>query len=129
MTASFVGRRILVVEDEMIVSWVLEDLLADLGCEIVGPAAYVDQALAMLESTSIEAAILDVNLDGQMSFPVADALASRGVPFAFTTGYRRDSLPIEYQDYPMLQKPYDGSALTEMMAQLLPPSEIGGPAV
>ena len=93
MTSPLSGRRVLVVEDETMVAWLLEDMLADLGCAVVGPAARVNQALAMLDAEAIDAAVLDVNLNGQMSYPVADALAARGVPFVFSTGYNKDSLP------------------------------------
>src|SRR6202045_5470871 len=87
MTSPLSGRRVLVVEDETMVAWLLEDMLADLGCAVVGPAAHVNQALAMLDAEAIDAAVLDVNLQGQKSYPIADAIAARGVPFAFSTGY------------------------------------------
>ena len=96
------GRRVLVVEDEMIVAWLLQDMLADLGCAVVGPAARVAQALAMIDAEAIDAAVLDVNLNGQKSYPVADALAARGVPFVFSTGYETESLPNGYQSLPVV---------------------------
>jgi CheY-like chemotaxis protein len=111
------GRRVLVVEDEVMVSWLLEDMLVDLGYEIVGPAARVNQALAMVEAEAIDLAILDVNLNGEKSYPVADALTARGVPFAFSTGY--NNLPVCYRDFPMLQKPYDMAALAAVLSKLL----------
>jgi CheY-like chemotaxis protein len=101
------GRRVLLVEDEVMVSWVLEDMLVDLGYEIVGPAARVNQALAMVEAEAINLAVFDVNLNGEKSYPVADALTARGVPFAFSTGYNKEGLAVCYRDFPMLQKPYD----------------------
>lgn len=121
MSNLFSGRRVLVVEDEMIVSWLLEDMLADLGCVVVGPAARVNQALAMLDAEDIDAAVLDVNLDGQKSFPVADALAARGVPFAFLTGYQKDSMPNEYRNFLSLQKPFAQTKLVDTLAKLLTP--------
>jgi CheY-like chemotaxis protein len=87
MTSALSGRRVLVVEDEMMVAWLLEDMLADFGCAVVGPAAGVNQALAMLDAEAFDAAVLDVNLKGQKSYPIADTLAARGVPFVFSTGY------------------------------------------
>ena len=72
MNDRFSGRRVLLVEDEPIVAWLLKDMLVDLGCSIVGPAADVNQALAMIEAESIDVAVLDANLRGQMSYPVAD---------------------------------------------------------
>jgi CheY-like chemotaxis protein len=108
------GRRVLVVEDEMIVAWLLQDMLADLGCAVVGPAARVAQALAMIDAEAIDAAVLDVNLNGQKSYPVADALAARGVPFVFSTGYETESLPNAYctrrrQSRPM-ERRHEGAA-------------------
>jgi DNA-binding NtrC family response regulator len=111
------------VEDEMIVAWLLEDMLAELGCAVVGPAASVDQALAMIDAEAIDVAMLDVNLDGQMSYPVADALAARGVPFVFSTGYHKDRLLERYRTFPALQKPFHLSELTDMLAKLLTPKE------
>ena len=93
MNSVLSGRRVLVMEDEMLVAWALEDMLADLGCIVVGPAARVDKALALLHAEAVDLAMLDVNLNGQRSYPVADALAAKGVPFVFLTGYTRDSLP------------------------------------
>ena len=107
MNSPYSGRRVLMVEDEMIVAWLLEDMLTDLGCSVIGPAGSVNQALAMIEAELIDAAVLDVNLNGEMSYPIADALAARGVPFVFSTGYNKDSLPNSYQSFPVLQKPFD----------------------
>src|SRR4029078_2691283 len=101
MNSAFAGLRVLVVEDEMIVAWVLEDMLADLGCAVIGPAARVKQALAMIDAEAVDAALLDVNLNGQKSYPVADALAARGVPFIFATGYEKDRLNNGYEDVPV----------------------------
>ena len=67
----------------MIVAWLIEDMLAELGCTVVGPATRVDEALKMIEIAAIDLAVVDVNLNGQRSYPVVDALAERGVPFAF----------------------------------------------
>src|ERR1700722_19998772 len=87
MDKSLSGRRVLVVEDEMMILMIIEDMLADLGCESVTAAATVDQALALMDARIFDAAMLDVNLNGHKSYPVADALAARGVPFVFATGY------------------------------------------
>ena len=81
------GRRILVVEDEMLVLMMTEGMLADLGCESVTAAATVDQAIALIDAQVFDAAMLDMNLKGNQSHAVADALAARGVPFIFATGY------------------------------------------
>jgi PAS domain S-box-containing protein len=83
------GRRVLLVEDELLVAMEMEEALRDLGCEVLGPAATVEEALrlALAEAGRIDAAVLDVNLAGRPSFPVADLLAGRGVPVVFATGY------------------------------------------
>ena len=125
MTNPLSGRRVLLVEDESMVAWLLEDMLVDLGCAVVGPAAGVNQALAMIDAEAIDAAVLDVNLNGQMSYPVADALAARGVPFVFSTGYNKVSLPNSYQIFPVLQKPFDRLKLGDTLAKLLTPEERG----
>jgi CheY-like chemotaxis protein len=111
--------RVLVVEDEQMVVWMLEDMLADLGCEMVGPAPRLAQALAMVQAEGFDAAILDVNLAGVQSFPVADALAARGIPFTFATGYEQSSLPSEYQRFKYLHKPYQTSDLREALEQIM----------
>ena len=123
MNSPFSGRRVLLVEDEMLVVWLLEDMLADLGCTVVGPASSVDQALAMIDSEVIDAAVLDVNLNGQMSYPVADALAARGVRFVFSTGYDKETLLDGYRSFPMLQKPFHRSELSNTLSTLLTSKE------
>ncbi len=110
----------------MLVVWLLEDMLADLGCAVVGPASSVNQALAMINAESIDAAVLDVNLNGQMSYPIADTLAARGVPFVFSTGYDKDMLLGGYRTFPVLQKPFHRSELSDTLAKLLTPK---GPRV
>jgi CheY-like chemotaxis protein len=114
------GRRILVIEDEMMVAMLLKDFLADLGCTVLGPAARVEQALAMIEAAgALDAAVLDINLNGQKSYPVADALAARGVPFVFATGYSRDSMLNGHREFPLLQKPFRLSKMADALAKLL----------
>ena len=81
------GRHVLVVEDEVMVRLLIEVMLENLGCQSVTAAATIDQALDWIEKQTFDAAVLDVNLNGQKSYPVADALAARGVPFVFSTGY------------------------------------------
>jgi CheY-like chemotaxis protein len=121
MNSPFSACKVLMVEDEMIVAWLLEDMLADLGCAVVGPAVSVNQALAMIDAEAIDAAVLDVNLNGQVSYPIADVLAARGVPFVFSTGYAKDRLLDSYRTFPVMQKPFHQSELENMLAQLLAP--------
>ncbi len=115
------GRRVLVVEDEMLVLLNLEDMLADLGCKSVSAAATVDQALALIDAQVFDAAMVDVNLDGKKSYSVADALVARGVPFVFSTGYSGQSLKDGYRDRPVLGKPYRNTELAEILTELLRP--------
>jgi CheY-like chemotaxis protein len=112
------GRRILVVEDEMLVLMMTEDMLADLGCESVTSAATVDQALALIDAEGFDAALLDMNLGGDKSFPVADALAARGVPFIFSTGYTGQDMREGYRDRPVLKKPFRYEDLTGVLSRL-----------
>jgi CheY-like chemotaxis protein len=112
----------LIVEDEPMVAWLLDDMLVDFGCVVVGAADRLDEALAMIEDQPIDAVVLDVNLRGQMSYPVADALAARGVPFVFTTGYARDRLLEPYRACPYLLKPYHRLAMREALLGLLQPA-------
>jgi CheY-like chemotaxis protein len=116
---------VLLAEDEVLVACLLEDMLADLGCATVGPAARVDQALALIEAKQIDAAMLDINLNGSLSYPIADALIARGIPFLFSTGYDRDRVREGYRSRPTLQKPFHASELGRALAALLPAQEPG----
>src|SRR5450759_2425196 len=120
MNSPFSGRRVLMVEDEMIVAWLLEDTLTDLGCAVIGPAGNVNQALAMIEAEAIDVAVLDINLNGQLSYPIADA---RGVSFVFVTGYDKGRILDGYRVFPVLQKPFHRSELSDILAKLLAPKE------
>lgn len=106
MSDMLAGRHILVVEDEIMLLLMIEDVLADLGCTSVTSAGTVDRAIALIEAQVFDVAMLDLNLNGQMSFPIADKLAERGVPFLFSTGYSSDFLKEGYGDRPVLRKPY-----------------------
>ena len=112
------GRRILVVEDEALVAMLVEDALLDAGAAVIGPAATVAEALALLERDAPHAAVLDLNLAGETSTPVADVLAARGVPFVVATGYGADGLPHGHSDVPVLAKPYDPDELTAALSRL-----------
>jgi len=123
MSELLAGRRVLVVEDEMLILLNIEDMLADLGCTSVSAAATVSQALALVEAQAFDAAMLDVNLDGGNSYPVADALAARGVPFVFSTGYGGQGLKDGYRDRPVLGKPYRSAELVESLTRLMRPPQ------
>jgi DNA-binding NtrC family response regulator len=114
------GRRILAVEDDMLIRLTLEDMLAELGCEAVSTAATIDQAVRLIDLHTFDAATLDVNLAGASSYPVADALAARGVPFVFSTGYGAHSLREAYRERPILKKPFAYEDLSRALRHLLP---------
>jgi CheY-like chemotaxis protein len=99
-------RRILVVEDEMLIGMLLEDMLTDLGHEVAAVVPRLKDALAAVQSETFDLAILDVHLHGENAFPVADALIEKGVPFVFATGYGERGLPEAYRQRPVLQKPF-----------------------
>ncbi len=118
------GRRVLVVEDEMMIAMLVEDMLSELGCSVVGPAHGVDAALALAKAEQrIDAALLDVNLAGQPVFAVADALREKGVPAVFSTGYGEAGLREVDRGAPVLQKPFRAGdlarALTEALATVV----------
>jgi CheY-like chemotaxis protein len=109
------ARRILVVEDELMIRMLLEDMLGELGYTVAAEAGRLDEALAAAKSVEIDVAILDVNLNGQPILPVADALAARGTPFVFATGYGERGLPEPYRDRPTLKKPFQLEGLKQML--------------
>jgi DNA-binding response OmpR family regulator len=98
-------KQILVVEDEFLIAIHVADIMADLGFGVIGPAGNIQQALALIDEGRLDGAILDVNLSGQLVFPVASALAARNVPFILTSGYDVAGLPAEWRDRPVLRKP------------------------
>ena len=113
------GRCVLVVEDEMLILIMIEDMLSDLGCESVITAASVDQALAKLEAHAFDVAMLDSNLNGNSSDPIADALVTRGVPFFFATGQKSGGVISRgYPERPVLKKPFNVKQLEESFRRL-----------
>jgi len=110
------GRRILVVEDEMFVAMMIEDLLRNLGCEVVGPAANVSDALKLVATHPLDGAVLDVNLGRERVFPVADTLKRDVVPFVFVTGYGPSALTQAYDHHPMIRKPFEPESFGDDLA-------------
>ncbi len=98
--------RILIVEDEMTIALLMEDMVLDLGHQAAALAMRLPQALVLAETADLDLAILDVNLDGRMSFPVAEVLMRRGVPFMFATGYGSGGIEPAYRDKVVIQKPF-----------------------
>jgi PAS domain S-box-containing protein len=116
---SLAGMRLMVVEDELLVSMLLEDILTDLGAEVAGPYGRLADGLAAAKVERFDGAILDLNLAGQQAEPLADFLLARGVPFVFITGYQRDSIDRRYANVPVLPKPIDAAALEGVLLTLL----------
>lgn len=114
------GYRVLVVEDEALLAMDIQDALEPLGCEIAGPAATVEDALLLIEEHAIDGALMDINLGGgRNSYPIAEALAGRGIPFAFLTGYGEQGVSSDYSGTPVLSKPFDEKSLVRMLSGLL----------
>lgn len=114
------GRRIMVVEDEGLILMTIRDMLEDLGCEVAAAESRSEPAVAAIGAVPIDAALLDVNLGpDQTSYPVADALAARGIPFAFLTGYGSGGLREGYEGCPVLSKPVEDRGLEAMLRSLL----------
>lgn len=111
--------RVLVVEDEYLIRMLLEDMLADLGYELAAAVGTIAEASEHAATGDFNLAVLDVNLDGQEIFPVADILAKRGLPFVFVTGYGEGGLPETYRGRPALQKPFQAEQLQATLAGLL----------
>lgn len=107
MSGTFDTLSILVVDDESLIAMLLDDLLTDLGCRVVGPAGDVASAMALIETEgeALDGALLDVNLRGELVYPVADTLMNRGVPFVFVTGYSTHGIDARYKSIPALTKP------------------------
>ena len=114
------GRRVLVVEDEYFLADELRQALADAGATVVGPVPSVEGALDLLRNEAHpDAAVLDVNLGGEVGFPVADALADRGVPFLFTSGYDGATAPTRHTAVRWLEKPVEVAATLRALGRLL----------
>ena len=120
MTNALQGRRVLVIEDESLVAMLLETILDDMGCTVVGPESNIDDGLiAATTEASLDAALLDVNVAGREVFPVAEALRARGVPFVFSTGYGEAGLPEHWRGNPTIQKPFTEGAIRDALMKAL----------
>ncbi len=105
------SKRILVVEDELMIRMLLQDMLSDLGHTLAGEAGRIEEAMALAKQCEFDVAILDVNLNGQPISPVVEILVERGLPFVFATGYGQRGVPEPYRHTPTLQKPFQSDAL------------------
>jgi CheY-like chemotaxis protein len=113
------GKRVLVVEDELMIRMLLEDMLTELGFTVAAEASRIDEALNAAKTAEIDIAVLDVNLSGQTTGPVAEALAARGKPFVFATGYGAQGLPEAFRNRPTLKKPFQLEGLKQALEAAL----------
>ena len=118
MSPDFAGRRVLVIEDSPVVGPFTADLLAELGCEAVGPAPNMATARELIEGEKLDAAILDLHIRGERVFPLCEALEAKGVPFVLTSGYAAWDLPDKWIDRPRLLKPYTIGDVEEALGRL-----------
>jgi DNA-binding response OmpR family regulator len=119
MARSLEGLRVLVVEDDYLISLLFDDMLTSAGCVVVGPLPRLADALEAAAKESCDAAVLDVNLAGEHVYPVAKILAERHVPFIFVTGYSGDALPLEYAEQPLIAKPFKAAQLLGALSNLI----------
>lgn len=110
---TFRSPRVLIVEDETLVSMLIEDMVCDCGGQVVGPAATFNRAAALATEADLDLAILDVNMAGLVIYPVADILRQRGIPFIFVTGYDPSIVPAPYRHVPVLLKPFSYETFSE----------------
>ena len=117
-TDSLAGRRILVVEDNLLIAMMIEETLRDLGCVVVGPVGKVDDAVRLASGEVLDGAILDVNILGGLVYPAAERLLARGIPFVLASGYGDWALPEAFRDRPRLTKPYTSQDIEEQVRAL-----------
>ncbi|KKZ84158.1 response regulator [Rhizobium phaseoli] len=117
--SEFSGIKVLIVEDEGFVALMIEDMLQDLGCEVVASVAGLKEACSVAATAEVDLAVLDINLGGEQSFPVAEILLERGVPFIFSTGYGAGGLPTELSGSPVLSKPFSAKTMQETLSSAL----------
>jgi CheY-like chemotaxis protein len=122
-SGSLSGLRVLVVEDEMLVSLLIEDVLNELLCIVVGPYSTLGSALAAAQRAEIDFALLDVNIGGAKVYPVAEALQARRIPFLFLSGYGDEAVPADRPEWRVCSKPFQLNVLVETMLQQLDRSE------
>ena len=114
--------RILVVEDVYLIAVDLADQLEGLDCDVIGPVPSMKRALERIDGVRVDGAVLDVNLAGERSFPLAEVLAVRNVPFAFLTGYDSDAvIPEKFRYAPRLFKPVNTKSLSQMLTDFRNP--------
>lgn len=120
---------VLIVEDEMLLAMMYEDVLSAEGWRIVGPVGRLDKAIALARNAAFDVALLDVNLHGEPSYPIARVLAERGIPFAFVTGYEGDIVAPNFQGRPVLTKPCRAAEIVTVLRNLLASAQDAGPGL
>jgi CheY-like chemotaxis protein len=111
--------RLLVVEDESLISILIEETLLQLGHEIVGPAVRLGQAVGLARSAPVDAAILDINVHGEAIYPAAAILADRGIPMLLVTGYNIAEIDEPFRSRPVLRKPFTSDGLAQALDRMM----------
>lgn len=111
------GLRVLVVEDEMLISMLVEELLIEQSCEVVGPFSRIDDAMQAAETRAFDIALLDVNVDGAKIYPVAEAISRRGIPFLLLSGYGEAAIPQAHPEWRACAKPFKADELIAMLIE------------
>jgi CheY-like chemotaxis protein len=119
-------RRVLVIEDETLIGMLLEDMLLDLGYQVVAYAADFAEGLRLVQTAEIDLVVLDLDLRGVSTLAIADVLRERGIPFFFSSGFGTAAIDEAYRDVPCLRKPFLIPDLERMIALVLPAAEIEG---
>lgn len=117
MTQLVAGSSVLLVEDEALIAMMIEDMILELGCILQATASNVREALRLLETGRPDIALLDVNLGGDLVYPVCERLAELGIPFVFSTGYGLPGVPEQWRECQVLQKPYGAAQLAAALGQ------------
>ena len=117
--ASAAGKRILVAEDEFLVALVVEGTLQSIGCTVLGPFADLAEATEVATREQVDAAVLDINLRGEMVYPLAEYLDAHGIPFVFTTGYAIKDVPEHFRVFDCLRKPVSKRTLEQVVRRML----------
>jgi CheY-like chemotaxis protein len=117
MNFPLASKQVLVVEDELLISMLIEDVLVDAGCRVVGPFTNLSDALSAARNEAIDIALLDVNLRGEKVYPVADILTERGIPFVFLSGYGKNAIPNNRPNWRVCSKPFSPNDLTQILTE------------
>ena len=113
------GRRVLIVEDEAMISALIEMIVGDAGCLIVGPVGTLKRALEIIEREPLDAALLDVRINGHDIYAVADALSTRGIPFIFVSGFARTQLPPRFRHCAHIAKPFSPDTILTLLNEVV----------